>query len=279
MSCSLNKLIPVLRKAGTLLREHFEGKHLVAEDNGPAGEGPVTLKGEHELVLGVDMLSQKMIVSEIQKLHPDYGVYSEEMTNWGEFKDDTRMKFVIDPLDGTHNYHFGIPLWGIAVALVDGQNRPRAGLINIPMLDLLLAADDKGTLLHYQSETIPARSSQRELLDKALIAYDNQFYRLGAEAMDFYKELTRRAFTTRITGSAAFDTAMVALGKFDARIWNKVEVYDIAAAFPIIRGAGGVVCGFDGGDSVTIFDGKIAICGNRPFADRLTPLLGGARAG
>lgn len=279
MSYSLSELIPVLKQAGKLLREHFEGKHLINEDQGPAGEGPVTLKGEHELVLGVDMLSQKMIVEAIRMLHPEHGVYSEEMPNWGKFKSDTRLKFVIDPLDGTHNYHFGIPLWGIAVSLVDGENRPRAGLINIPMLDLLLSADENGTVLHYQGESMPARSSARGTLEKALVAYDNQFYRLGAEAMEIYKELTRRAFTTRITGSAAFDTAMVALGKIDARIWNKVEVYDCAAAFPIIRGAGGVVCGFDGKDSVTIFDGKIAICGSRAFADRLTPLLNPARVG
>ena len=279
MSYPLSELIPVMREAGTLLREHFEGKHLFAEDQGPLGEGPVTLKGDHELLLGVDMMSQKLLVDAVRQLHPDYGVYSEEMMNWGEFRTDGRMKFVIDPLDGTHNYHFGIPLWGIAVSLIDGQNHPKAGLISIPMLDLLVAADDRETLLHYKGDVIRARSSQREALDKALVAYDNQFYRLGAEAMDIYRKLTSRAFTTRITGSAAFDTAMVTLGKFDARIWNKVEVYDIAAAFPIIRGAGGVVCGFDGRDSVEIFDGKIAVCGNRPFADRLTSLLGGARAG
>lgn len=278
MNYSLNDLIPVLREAGKLLREHFEGKHLIAEDQGPAGEGPVTLKGEHELVLGVDMLSQKLIVDAIKKLRPDCGVYSEEMNTWGEFKGDKRLKFVIDPLDGTHNYHFGIPLWGIAVSLVDGQNKPQAGLIHIPMLDLLLHGDGKTTTLHYHGEEMPAKTSQRAL-EKALVAYDNQFYRLGAEAMDIYKELTRRAFTTRITGSAAFDTAMVALGKYDARVWNKVEVYDVAAAFPIIRGAGGVVCGFDGRDSVTIFDGRVAICDGRPFANQLSPLLGASRVG
>lgn len=284
MKNSPNDLIPVLLEAGTLLREHFEGRHLSGEEEGLGGEGPVTLKAEHELVLGVDILSQKILVDGIRRLFPDYGVYSEEMTNWNEFDADRRMKFVIDPLDGTHNYHFGIPQWGIAVSLLDGSNRPRAGFIHIPMLGLLLANDGSSsdaTVLHYQGKVTPARTSSRTRLDKALVAYDNQFYRLGREAFETYGRLTQSAFTTRITGSAAFDTVMVALGKFDARLWNKVEIYDIAAGFPIIRGAGGVVCAFDGNADIGVSHGRIMICASAEFASALAPLLnpGAKRAG
>jgi myo-inositol-1(or 4)-monophosphatase len=268
-------------EAGALLREHFEGRHLTGEGADGAGEGPVYLKADHELVLGVDLLSQKILVDGIARRFPGCGIYSEELPNWPECEGDRRLKFVIDPLDGTHNYHFGIPLWGISVALVDADNHPRAGMIHIPMIDLLLVNDGGGgpTRLHYRGGTLEARASAREVLDQVLVAYDNQFYRLGTEAFDIYQRLTRGAFTTRITGSAAFDTAMVAIGKFDARIWNNVEAYDVAGGFPIIRGAGGVVCGFDAGEDVSLFQRRIMICGNRRFAGRLSRLLLGAGPG
>lgn len=270
-------MIPAIREAGDRLREIFVGRHLFGEPPALEEENPqesVRMKNPHEMVLGVDYLSQQILVERARQLFPGRTIYSEEMDTWAHFKEDRTPKLLIDPLDGTHNYHFGIPEWGVAVSLVDQDFQPEAGLIYIPMLDLLLIGEQgKPTRLHYRGAINPTRTSSREDLSRALVAYDNQFYRLGTKALTYYQRITKEAFTTRISGSAVFDTLMVALGKFDARVWNKVEPYDVAPAFSIVRGAGGEVLDFQGRPCHNLFNGEIVICGNRRFGDALTRLL------
>ncbi|OSM02510.1 inositol monophosphatase family protein [Magnetofaba australis] len=274
----LSKLIPLIQDAGALLLRRFEARHFPdpGDEAGARAEGERRMKAPHEFVLEEDLMADKLLAEGIAWRFPDAGIYSEEMADWRRFREDKRLKFLIDPLDGTHNYHYGLPQWGIAVSLLDADNRPLAGFIHIPRYDLLLynfTAGKGPTHENYGGRTRVITSSPRHQFSEALVAYDNQFYRLGEAAFARYQEIAKRAFTTRITGSAAFDAAMVALGKFDARIWNQVEPYDVAAAFPIIQGAGGVTCGLDGNADIDIFHGGMMVVGNREFANELAQAI------
>lgn len=270
----LYEYILILQEAGDLLRQRFYHEFyfddLVSDDNHHHIKGK--LKDSHELLLDVDLLSQKILVTGIQRLFPDCGIYSEEMDNWHEFHTDKRFKFVIDPLDGTHNYYFGIPQWGISVAFLDPLNNPLIGYIYIPFFDILLTNLNGQTMLYHKGQRQRIKNYKKKSLAEGIVAYDNQFYRLGDEAFEYYRRIVKSTFTTRISGSAAFDTAMVVLGRFDARVWNKVEIYDIAATFSLIKEVGGTLCDFSGNKNVTVCNKQIIISRNDHFAYQLAHL-------
>ena len=233
------------------------------------------VKSPHELVLEEDLMVEKILVEELSGLFPDFGIYSEEMPDFYRFRDDPRAKFIIDPLDGTHNYYFGIPEWGISVTHVSPECVPLSSFIYLPVLDFMVFCLGNGISTRMVSPvcTVDTSTSSRITLGEALVAYDNQFYKFGPDAIERFERLTRKTFTTRITGSAAFDTVMVALGNFDARIWNKVEPYDIAAAIPIIRGSGGVVSDFQGNDIQSLDGGQVVISCNHDISRELADVL------
>lgn len=271
MKDTLNSLIPVVGEVSDLLRKHFLDQHYTGPGATYSSEEAksVEFKESHELVLGVDLLSQKILIDQISSLFPEYSIYSEETDNWSEFLDDTKFRFVIDPIDGTHNFHFGLPTWGIALSLLDPSCHPIAGLISIPMMDLIVYNFGDKTYYIKNGEESEAVSSKRTSISQSLISYDNQFYKLEDSAMRIYEKMTSIALTTRISGSAAFDAVMIALGKLDARIWNSVEIYDIAAAFSIVRGAGGIICDFKGEEKVGVNGGAILACSNHSIKSQI----------
>lgn len=273
MNSTADKIIAIVTEAGLLLKKHFETRHSY---NSPSSAGLYRQKEQHELVLEEDLISDEILVNGLLKAFPDYKVYSEERVNWQQFQSDKNFKFLIDPLDGTHNFYYGMPQWGISVALIDGNNTPQAGYIYLPSINLFLAnsggANEKTTLI-YKNEQAFAVPAQRDQLSQCMFSYDNQFYRLGPKAMKIYNKIAEVAFTTRISGSAAFDTAMVASGRYDARIWNKVQPYDIVAGIPILRGAGGFVSDFSGNQNIDLSKGEVIICSNKTLGQKLVNLI------
>ncbi len=204
-------------------------------------------KSPRELLISEDLLCQKLLVEKIHDHYEKIPVYSEEMDNLGDLANDiSEYKFLIDPLDGTHNFYFGLPFWGLAAALLDRDNWPIGGVIFLPCFDLIVKNIGPGTptLLKVKTAWEPIETVKRPL-NLAMVCYDNQFYKLGRKAIEIYERLTKHTFTTRITGSAACDAALIATGRVNARIWNNAMYYDIAAGIPIVKGAGGMATDFD----------------------------------
>ena len=270
-SNKIDRFVDVVDKAGKILLGRFYKRnhnHIKGTDLGFVKE-----KSKKELVIEEDLLSEKMIIDQITKLEPDAVIYSEEKNNINLLKNDnidnSVMKYILDPLDGTHNFYYGLPYWGIALALVDEFNKSIAGLINIPCLNIFLRNDGNGfpTMLKQGEHWHEVKTTNR-ILEKALISYDNQFYKLGHQAIEIYDILTQDAFTTRITGSAATDTALIAAGRINSRIWNKTISYDIAAGIPIVLGAGGCVSDFQG-NPISILASKVIMSSENDLHDRL----------
>jgi myo-inositol-1(or 4)-monophosphatase len=243
---NLDFLVRALEKAGGKALESFK----VRNDNLVLGIKTAYLeeKSPRELVIREDILCQKIIVEAILSEQPEAVIYSEESENLSDLEMDTApLKYIIDPLDGTHNFYFGLPYWGISVGVLNQDNRSVGGVIYLPSMGILLK--NEGTNLPtmiklnggwQKVSTVP------RLLSQAMICYDNQFYKLGVNATSIYERLTHEAFTTRITGSAVVDAAFIATGRISARIWNNTLSYDVAAGMAIVLGAGGQVTGFAG---------------------------------
>ena len=133
------------------------------------------------------------------------------------------------------------------MGVLDSKNNVIGGVIYIPAF---------GILLKNEGLNLPAKihidgkwqdcSTVIRTIDKALICYDNQFYKMPYNAIENYEKLTKKAFTTRITGSAVTDAAFIATGRVNARVFNRTNSYDIAAGMAIVRSSGGEVTNFSG---------------------------------
>ncbi len=198
----------------------------------------VLRKSHHELVSEVDLKSQAAILDVLQTGGFEYGLLTEEKTDDIPKRGKT---WIIDPLDGTHNYIAGLPFCGVSIALVEDSDF-LLGVIYFPAEDLLFQAV-KGEGAYKNGERISV--SENDDLGKAVVNFDNQFHR-SERSFSFYKKLVDRAFTTRIFGTASMDLCLIASGKIDGRIFLDSKLPDIAAGHVIVTEAGGKLTNFDG---------------------------------
>lgn len=222
----------------------------------------VLRKETREFVTSVDLECHALAHEQLGICAP---VLSEETR--GEFDFGHDRCWIVDPLDGSHNFIAGLPNFGISVALVE-RGRFVLGVIGIPFFgETYHAVEGEGAFRNGE----PVRVSPNAVLSKAMIAYDNQFH-LSADGFDRYKRLTEAAFTTRILGSAAYDLALVSRGRIDARVLNATKVFDVAAGIVLVREAGGCVTDF-AGDPVHVGSREI-LASNGHNHDALLAVLG-----
>ena len=209
--------------------------------------------GHQEYVTDADLYSQKKLIELAKKYHPNSVVISEELDNFDNIELGQSSIVVMDPLDGTHNYMFGLPMWGVSYTVFSEEGNAIESYIGLPEIDVLIACYH-GEVHHYSIEDecydeLLSQASGELKISKQLIAYDNQFYKDPANVKRHYDLLIDHAFTTRITGSSVFDIAMIVLGRINARIWHNVNLYDIAPAFAFIRHMGFLTSLYSGEDA------------------------------
>ena len=257
-----NRVVEIIQEAGIVLLDRFNkrnSRHLDGIDTGYVKE-----KAEKELVIREDLISQDIVIEGMKKIEPDTVIYSEELNNVHLLeKDRNEIKFILDPLDGTHNFYFGMPYWGIGLAVLNKQNESIAGFIYLPVLNIFIKneGNNSSTLLKNANDWIKCNTTERPL-EKSIICYDNQFYKLGNTAMKIYDILAHDVFTSRITGSAITDAALIATGRINGRIWNKTLPYDIAPGIPIVKGAGGCVSDFKG-DTISAMNKSVIMSSDK----------------
>lgn len=265
---NIGKVTYLIEKAGLLLKGMFNERnlnHLNGIDFGFIKE-----KTEKELQIREDLISQDLIIEGIQEIEPDAVIYSEELNNMHFLEsDENEIKYILDPLDGTHNFYFGMPYWGIGLAVLNRYNEPIAGFIYLPVLNIFIknVGNNSSTLLRSGKDWIKCNTTTRPL-GKSIICYDNQFYKLGDPAIKIYNFLAHNAFTSRITGSAITDAALIATGRINGRIWNKTEPYDIAPGILIVNGAGGYVSDFQG-NTISIMNNSVIMSSDEMLHERL----------
>ena len=198
----------------------------------------VIRKSQKDFVSNVDLECQN-ISYELLRKDFQYEILSEEKKTQDEI--ETELFWIIDPVDGTHNYISGLPNFGVSIALAS-KKEFLLGVIYLPYFDeMYYAVKNQGAFMNGEKIQV----SKNNDLEKSMIAFDNQFY-LNKKSFDVYKKIVDACFTTRILGSAVYDFCLIASGKIDARVWNNTKVFDFAAGLTILNEAGGKVTDFSG---------------------------------
>jgi len=234
----LEKLVTVeevSREVGSFLKNERES----------IKETDIEFKGRtNDLVSRADKEAERIFVEALEQLIPDAGFIAEEGTST---KKGDRFNWIIDPLDGTTNYLYGIPCYCTSVALIDGDELI-LGVIYDPERDECFSAT-KGQGAHLNGQEI--KVSKQADLSKSLIAtgfpYDNRGRQ--RQYLNILEEVNSKTRGIRRLGSAALDLAYVACGRFDAFYEYGLNPWDCAAGALIIKEAGGEVTDFKGGSN------------------------------
>lgn len=200
-------------------------------------------KNAHDLVTDADFASEKIIVDEIRARFPSHAIYSEESHDDDLFADDC---WIIDPLDGTNNYAYGFPIWGVSIAYAQ-KGEVVAGGVAYPSQGILMVAlKGKGARMMEKagSKTTSKKIHVSKRNDVANAMTLVCAHLSGSDADGNLAKLGRiskRVFNVRNLGAAVFNIGYVAAGLADACIEFKLQPHDGAAGALLVREAGGKV--------------------------------------
>jgi myo-inositol-1(or 4)-monophosphatase len=220
-----------------------------------------------DLVSEADLASERAIRAVIAARRPDDGVLGEEGT--GDLPGTTGLRWVVDPLDGTIDYLYGIPQWCVSVAVEDAEGNGLAGVVLDPLRDELWTAQRgegaflNGVALAPVDDVAP--------LERALIATGFGYDTTVREAQGvLVARLLPAVRDIRRAGSAALDLVWTAAGRHDAYYEFGVKHWDWAAGALIAREAGRTVVELPGTD---VLPPGLAV-GPQPLLDALLELVG-----
>lgn len=148
---------------------------------------------------------------------------------------------MIDPLDGTHNFVHGLPLFGVSVAL-ERRKQVLVGVIYLPLLNEFYVAErGKGALLNGKKISVSNRG-----IKEAMVGFGALLRSKSKQKIEMLKKLAGNVFDIRILGAAVYTSSLIAHGKFDAHIAVTTKPWDIAAGALLIEEAGGRITDLKG---------------------------------
>jgi myo-inositol-1(or 4)-monophosphatase len=212
----------VAREAGTLLRAAFEGPELrVSAKSTPT-----------DLVSEADHAAERLIRGRIAAARPGDAVLGEE---GGSSEGTSGVRWIVDPLDGTVNFLFGIPQWAVSIACED-EVGTLAGVVYDPLRDELFAAERDGPpTLDGALITASTRTDMATAMVGTGFGYDAEVRRAQAVVA---ARLLPEVRDLRRFGAAAIDLAWMACGRLDAYYEHGLNAWDLAAGGFICERAG-----------------------------------------
>ncbi len=240
MKSTIKQALPVAveaaRRAGALMRRNFHSVKKINEEI------------QHDIKLELDVRCQKLIERTVLSAFPRSAVLGEEGTV-GDL--GAEFRWVVDPIDGTVNFAYGIPHACVSIALqqkiadvtrggVDLTGADFAtvlGVVYDPFCDeLWTATAGEPARLNGRRISVSSRTKLRE----AIVAIGFAKYRWSMSAtLPLFDTLIQRVRKVRIMGSAALALTYVASGRMDAYLEGGIRLWDIAAGGLILKQAGG----------------------------------------
>ena len=240
--------VAAARAAGTILRKNLRAKKKANE---------IT---SHDIKLELDVRCQKLIERRLHAAFPEISFLGEEGDSGAP---DSEYRWVVDPIDGTVNFAYGIPHACVSIALQAKRDECRVSSVecstgrrarlsdatcHLPHVTLLGVVydpfqDELWTAIRGRSARLNGKVihvSRRSKLSECMISIGFAKSRGSLElALPYFVWLARRVRKIRMLGSAALGLTYVATGRLDAYIERGINLWDIAAGGLIIECAGG----------------------------------------
>lgn len=216
-------------EAGNIIMAHLPGEKRISYK-----------KGRSNIVTDVDVLAEEKIAALLQQEYPHFGIMTEESA---DIAGDSPYIWIIDPIDGTRNYAYGIPHFCVALALARGEELV-LGIVYDPVREELFRAEKgQGAFLNDSPISVSSKTSLEESLIGFDMGYDAE---IGQEILGVASALWPGVVSVRVMGSAALGLAYTACGRLDLYIHLSLYPWDLASGILLVSEAGGVVTELDG---------------------------------
>jgi myo-inositol-1(or 4)-monophosphatase len=250
-----------------ITRACMKASRALIRDFGELENLQVSSKGPGDFVSSADKRTEKIIIEELQKAHPEYGIITEETGIIN--KTNIKNRWIIDPIDGTMNFLNGIPQFAISVGYEE-NNEIKCGVIFNPITNEMFCAE-KGNGAYLNNSRI--RVSNKKKLSNAMLVTGGpkSSSKIKDKIFSEYINVSNNVSNVRKFGSAALDMAYVACGRFDGYWQRELNYWDIAAGIVILKEAGGFVDFFEIDPSIPLKKNILAT--NSNIHDELRVLI------
>ena len=246
-------------KAGALIKQRRDEGVEVAESK----------SAPEDIVTFADRESEDLIRSLLTSARPDDGFFGEE---GAATSGSSGLTWVVDPIDGTVNYLYGIPDYAVSIAVVEGEADPNtwnalaAAVVNPVSGDVYTASAGGGAFLGSRRLAVKTGTQLSLALVGTGFSYDSARRTKQADAVS---HLINRVRDIRRIGSAALDLCSVASGRLDAYYEKGLKPWDHAAGALVAAEAGARVAGLHGVPASR----ALTIAAEPGLFDQLEPIL------
>lgn len=254
MPIDLNTLKQIIHEAGRIIREVSISREQISSK-----------EGHRNFVTSYDIEVQDFLESRFRKLWPDYHFVAEE-------QDTHKLKqqsFIVDPIDGTSNFIFGIPFYCISVAVTE-KGKVVQGTVYNPVIDEMFWAEEgKGAYLNDK----PIKNPDLPMDETVFGVGSSPYNDAGREpTLNLIRDIWDKSDFRRL-GSAALDLCYVASGRQGGYFELDIAPWDIAAGMLIAREAGATVTTLEGKEPPLDRSMTILAAGPKVYAE-MQKLLG-----
>lgn len=236
-SSRLLALATAVLKAGDTARGSLKRRHV----------SEMLSKAPRDYQTEIDVAVERIIVDEMTTAFPNYAIKGEEAVGNRNGDADTPVIY-IDPIDGTTNFAWGIPHFGMTIAIVENGTIV-AGVVYDAMLDELFSAElGGGAYLDGARISCVDTADIQNVLVGAGLPVPGQVKAVSEDCyFDALKRLMASTAGVRRLGSAALSIAYVACGRLDGFFEDGLSLHDYGASALLVTEAGGQVSAFSGG--------------------------------
>lgn len=236
LKARLEVAIAAARQAGEITLRYFRRDNFQVEIKQDAS--PVTV---------ADRESEQYLREQIAAAFPGDGILGEE---FGEQTGTSGYRWILDPIDGTKSFVYGVPLYGTLIG-IEFEDRCRVGVINMPALDQrVYAAEGEGAWFQEGDATpTPARVNQTATLAESLFLTSEVegFNKVGR--FETFAGLQSAVKFARTWGDC-YGYLLVATGRAEVMVDPRMSVWDAASMQPILEEAGGTFTDWEGQSTV-----------------------------
>lgn len=195
----------------------------------------VEAKPDTTLVTDADREAERIVRAQLQRTRPRDSILGEEYGTTGH----SPRQWIVDPIDGTHNFVRGVPVWATLIALVE-DGEVVVGVVSAPALGRRWWASQGGGAWTGRSLTSAKQLhvSKVSRIEDASVSYSSLGGWAEKKRLRAFLSLLEKCWRTRAYGDF-WSYMLVAEGAVDIAVEPELEVYDMAALVPIIAEAGG----------------------------------------
>jgi myo-inositol-1(or 4)-monophosphatase len=222
------------RKAGAVALDYWRRRE----------ELVVELKGPGDFVSLADREVETLIRREIAAAFPGDGFLGEETAAQFGTRSPVDRCWVVDPIDGTHNFLRGIPYWNVAIAYVENGRATLGAVIDPPHGELYHAVREGGAWCDAGGRSTRLRVADTSALPGAFVALGHHDRAPSPAYLELRRKMMDAGIAMRNFGSAALQLSHVAAGRLDAFVELELSLWDAIGALAIVEEAGGFAAPF-----------------------------------